>query len=214
MNVAAVILAAGLSSRMGSFKPLLPWGKQTVIESCINYLRDGGVDSIVVVAGHREEDIRRRLASASVTFAVNADPASAMSASIEAGVRQLPSDADATFITPADYPAISPAIVSAITTEWTHGFRLIKPTYRDRGGHPVLIDLSLRSELLSLEPTRSLKDLFAAHQDEVRRLAVNSPYIARDIDTWDDYRALYAEVFGTVPVEAGDFSNENHASLI
>jgi CTP:molybdopterin cytidylyltransferase MocA len=202
VKIAAIILAAGLSSRMGSFKPLLPWGKQTVIEACINYLRGGGVNSIVVVAGHREDDIRRHLASASVTFAVNPDPASAMSASILAGVGQLPGDAKATFITPVDYPAISPAIVSAIAAEWANGFRLVKPTYQNRGGHPILLDLSLKDELLSLDPALGLKGIFAAHHEEVRRLAVNSPYIARDIDTWDDYRALYVEVFGTEPPEA------------
>ena len=52
-DVAAIILAAGQSKRMGAFKPLLPFGKQSVIKSCIKYLEDGGVESIVVVLGHR-----------------------------------------------------------------------------------------------------------------------------------------------------------------
>jgi molybdenum cofactor cytidylyltransferase len=91
----------------------------------------------------------------------------------------------------------------------------VKPTYNGRGGHPVLIDLSLRNELLSLKPDLGLKGLFESHESEVKRLEVDSPYIARDIDTWDDYRVLYAEIFGVEPSSvAEDFSNENHAGLI
>src|SRR5918997_407267 len=72
----AILLAAGQSKRMGAFKPLLPFGNKTVIECCIDYLRDGGVETIVVVLGHRAEDIRRQVSG--VTFAVNPDPDSEM----------------------------------------------------------------------------------------------------------------------------------------
>jgi CTP:molybdopterin cytidylyltransferase MocA len=65
---------------MGAFKPLLPFGKQTVIESCIDYLRGGGVETIVVVVGHRSQDVVNRLRDPSVQFALNPDPDSAMTA--------------------------------------------------------------------------------------------------------------------------------------
>ncbi|HSD47536.1 MAG TPA: NTP transferase domain-containing protein, partial [Pyrinomonadaceae bacterium] len=60
-DVAAVLLAAGQSKRMGAFKPLLPFGNQTVIESCINYLHGGGVETIVVVVGHRSPEVLKRI---------------------------------------------------------------------------------------------------------------------------------------------------------
>ena len=209
-DVAAIILAAGQSKRMGAFKPLLPFGKQSVIKSCIQYLEDGGVESIVVVLGHRSDDIRKHLAETSVSFAFNPDPQSEMGASIAAGVGELPSNARATLIALVDYPAIPSSVVSALIDEWAHGSRLVKPTSNGRGGHPVLVDLSLRDELLSLDPELGLKGLFDKQSGEVNRLEVDSPYIARDIDTWDDYRALYIEVFGAEPSEtAKDFSNEN-----
>jgi molybdenum cofactor cytidylyltransferase len=209
-DVAAIILAAGRSKRMGAFKPLLPFGKQSVIKSCIKYLEDGGVESIVVVTGHRSDDIRKHLSDTSVNFAFNPDPESEMGASIAAGVSALPSNVNATLIAPVDYPAIPSSVVSALLTEWTKGIRLLKPTSDGRGGHPVLVDLSLRDELLNLDPDLGLKGLFDKHSGEVRGLEVDSPYIAQDIDTWDDYRALYIEVFGTEPSEtAKDFANEN-----
>jgi CTP:molybdopterin cytidylyltransferase MocA len=209
-DVAAIILAAGQSKRMGAFKPLLPFGKQSVIKSCIKYLEDGGVESIVVVLGHRSDDVRKHLADTSVSFAFNPDPQSEMGASIAAGVGELPSNARATLIALVDYPAIPSSVVSALIAAWAQGSRLVKPTSNGRGGHPVLVDLSLRDELLSLNPKLGLKGLFDKQSGEVNRLEVDSPYIARDIDTWDDYRALYIEVFGAEPSEtAKDFSNEN-----
>jgi len=209
-DVAAIILAAGQSKRMGAFKPLLPFGKQSVIKSCIKYLEDGGVESIVVVLGHRSDDVRKHLADTSVSFAFNPDPQSEMGASIAAGVGELPSNARATLIALVDYPAIPSSVVSALIAAWVQGSRLVKPTSNGRGGHPVLVDLSLRDELLSLNPKLGLKGLFDKQSGEVNRLEVDSPYIARDIDTWDDYRALYIEVFGAEPSEtAKDFSNEN-----
>src|SRR5678815_4850375 len=198
-DVAVIILAAGQSKRMGAFKPLLPFGKQSVIKSCIKYLEDGGAESIVVVLGHRSDDIRRHLEDTSVSFALNPDPDSEMGASIAAGVRELPANVRAALIALVDYPVIPSSVVSALITEWAKGSRLLKPTSNGHGGHPVLVVLSLREDLLSLDPELGLKSLFDKHSDEVKRLEVDSPYIARDIDTWDDYRALYIEVFGAEP---------------
>ena len=200
-SVAGIILAAGQSSRMGALKPLLPFGEQTVIESCINYLREGGADPIVVVVGYRGDDIRKHLNHTSVRFAVNPDPASAMSTSIAFGVRELRERSRATLITPVDFPAVPSAVVTAVIGEWTKGSRLVKPTCAGRGGHPILVDLSLRKELLDLDPTVGLKGLFEKYRAEISRVEVNSPYIAQDIDTWDDYCSLHFEVFGQKPPE-------------
>jgi molybdenum cofactor cytidylyltransferase len=79
------------------------------------------------------------------------------------------------------------------------GARLIVPEYRGRGGHPVLLDGGFREELLMLDQERGLRALFDAHRGEVLRVPVSSPFVARDMDTWDDYRALYLEVFGVQP---------------
>ncbi len=181
---------------MGAFKPLLPWGHQTVIESCIDYLRAGGVETIVVVLGHRAEEIQQQTKHLSLTFAVNLDPDSEMNASIATGLKALPPTARATLIALADYPAVPPVVVSGLLAEWQKGSQLLIPTWQNRGGHPVLVDLKYRAELEKLDPTRGLKALFHAHPEQVKRLPVDSPYIARDLDTWDDYRTLYKEVFG------------------
>ncbi len=179
---------------MGAFKPLLPFGNKTVIECCIDSLREAGVQTIVVVLGHRADDLRAKLTG--VSFAVNPDPDSEMGASIALGVRELPDDAQATLIALADYPGVPAAVVSTIIEEWTRGARIVIPTWQGRGGHPVLIDLSLKPELLTLPASGGLRALFDSHRQAVRRLPVNSPFIARDMDTWDDYRTLHLEATG------------------
>ena len=196
--VAAIVLAAGRSQRMGAFKPLLPFGQKTVIEICIDHMRAGGVETVVVVLGRgpRGARLKAHLMNAEVVFAINPDPESEMSASIACGVRALPEGIQAVVINPVDHAAVPPEVVATLVSEWKHGARLVKPTWNERGGHPVLIDLEFRDELLSLDPNGGLKTFFSDREAQVKRVAVNSNYIARDMDTWDDYAALHQEVFG------------------
>ncbi len=201
-EVAAVLLAAGRSERMGQFKPLLPFGNRTVIEACIDNLRTGGVETIVVVVGHRAEEIRQRLKENPVALALNADATSEMKASIACGVGRLPNETRAVLVALADQPAVPGEVIKAIVNEWALGEKLVIPQFRGRGGHPVLVDLCFREELLSLDPG-GLKAFFDAHRDHVRRVSVSSPFIARDMDTWDDYRALHEEIFGVPPTDLG-----------
>ena len=186
---------------MGAFKPLLPFpGKRTVVEACINHLTSAGVETIVVVLGHRAEEMRRRLSHLPVLFAVNTDALSEMGTSIARGVEQLPVDVETILIALSDQPAIPPEVIRFLIGERRRtGAPLVVPEYEGRGGHPVLIDQSFRRELLQLDAQRGLRVLFDAHRDEVLRAPVLSPYVARDMDTWDDYRALHEEAFGVAP---------------
>jgi len=202
-DVAAIVLAAGRSQRMGTFKPLLPFGPTTVIEACIEYLRAGGIETVIIVVGQdsRAEELKHHLKDAHVIFAMNPDPASEMSASIVCGLREIPESATAVVITPADHPAVPAEVVKILVDEWKNGASLVMPTNQGRGGHPVLIDLSFRGELQNLETGRGLRGFFDAHSSQVSRVSVDSNYIARDMDTWEDYLALHQEVFGVLPRE-------------
>jgi CTP:molybdopterin cytidylyltransferase MocA len=185
---------------MGAFKPLLPFGESTVVEACINHLLEGGVESIVVVLGHRAVEMRERLSHLPITFALNHEADSEMGASIARGVEQLPPEMETILIALCDQPAIPAEVIRHLIAERARTLaRLVVPEYLGRGGHPVLIDHSFREQLLRLDRERGLRALFDAYRDEVLRLSVGSPYVARDMDTWDDYRALHEEVFGVAP---------------
>lgn len=199
-HVAAILLAAGQSRRMGALKPLLPFGEKTVLECCVQYMIEGGAERIVVVIGHRKDEMRASIAHLPVRVAVNPYAESEMSASVAQGVELLDDETEAILIAPADLPAIPPEVPRALIDAWRRtGARLVLPEHMGRGGHPVLLDASLRTELLRLDPHRGLRALIDSHRAETLRVPVSSPYIARDMDTWDDYRALYEEVFGLEP---------------
>ena len=198
-KIAALLLAAGQSRRMGAFKPLLPFGDRSVIQSCIANLRTASVDEIIVVVGHRADEVREHLHHANVAFALNDDPKSEMSVSIARGVEQLSAEPDALLIALVDHPAVSGDTIKDITDAWFAGAHLVQPEDHGRGGHPVLIDLKYRQDLLHLDQQRGLRALFDAHRDQVRRLPVDSPFIARDMDTWEDYVQLHLDVFGRPP---------------
>jgi len=198
-DISAILLAAGRSRRMGAFKPLLRFGDRTVIESCINNLRAAEVKDIIVVVGHRPEDIREKLKALEVKFAINPYPDSEMSASIARGVEAVSHGARALIIALVDHPAVPAETIKILIDEWRRGARLVQPEHEGRGGHPVLIDLAYRDELLALDPESGLRALFAAHRREVKRVPVDSAYVARDMDTWEDYQRLHQDVFGVSP---------------
>src|SRR3982750_2752120 len=117
-TISAILLAAGRSERMGTFKPLLPFGKATVIQSCLNYLRTGGVEDIVVVAGYRADDIRTHLDSYDVRIALNEEPTSEMGTSIVRGVELLSPNAECVLIALVDHPAVQPEVITTVITQW------------------------------------------------------------------------------------------------
>ncbi|MBA3239755.1 MAG: NTP transferase domain-containing protein, partial [Acidobacteria bacterium] len=122
--------------------------------------------------------------------------------SIARGVEALEGGAagGAVLIALVDQPAVPPDVIrQLLDARIRTGARLAVPVWEGRGGHPVLVELGFREELLSLDARGGLRALFDAHRREVLRVPVDSPFVTRDMDTWEDYRALHAEVFGSEP---------------
>jgi len=185
----------------GRFKPLLPFGDRTIVETCIGNLQHAGITEIIVVIGHRADEMRRQLGHSSVRFAVNEKVESEMSDSIRCGICEISKDAGAVLIALCDQPAVPASAIREIVRAWqVERSTLVVPRWKEQTGHPVLIDLnSWRNELLHLDPQKGLRALFDTYRDRVRRISVTSPYVTRDIDTWLDYWALYEEIFGCPP---------------
>lgn len=199
-NVAAVLLAAGRSRRMGAFKPLLPFGGKTVIERCVASLCEAGIEEIVVVLGHRAVELRESLSHLPIGFVLNEDAEGEMAASVRRGIEWVSERMKAALIALADHPAVSPQTIKfLIETQRRTGASFIIPQWRGRGGHPVLVDLQYRRELLRLDAAGGLRGLFETHAEEVLRVEVACPYVTRDMDTWEEYAALHEEIFGTLP---------------
>lgn len=190
--ISAVLLAAGESRRMGDFKQLLRFGAKTFVERCVDQLLASRVDEVIVVTGHRESEVRRAVGDRLVKFAHNADYRSGMTSSIQCGVRASGESAQALIVALVDQPRIGAEIVNRLVEmyeEPSHPMIVI-PSYQGRNGHPILIDLRLKEEILNLQPTESLRQVVRAHSDEIVRIEIASPAVVEDCDLPEDYERL------------------------
>jgi molybdenum cofactor cytidylyltransferase len=108
-RIAAVILAAGMSSRMGGAKQLLRLGEHTLLEHVLENVRTSGVGDIVLVLGHAAETIRKSIDAKNLNIVVNDAYREGMGSSLQTGVSALPAEIDAAFIVLADQPFVQPS---------------------------------------------------------------------------------------------------------
>jgi molybdenum cofactor cytidylyltransferase len=187
----AVILAAGESKRMGRQKLLLPFGDVTVIEAVARTALGSRVDRALAVLGADREAVRGKLERYGLEFAVNEDFSEGMLSSVQAGFGALPAEAEAAVVMLGDQPFLPATVVDAVVEAFRLGGRgIVLPTCRGRRGHPVLIGLKYRDEVLALDPAEGLRGLMRAHPDDIGEAEVDDPNILRDIDVPEDYADL------------------------
>ena len=205
-STAALLLAAGESTRMGELKALLPWRGSSLLEHQLASLASAGVSRTVVVLGYQPEKLQPLLKDRpGVECVHNPDYRHGKTTSIKAGLNALGQSADARLGFPdeavlvlnVDQPR-SPDTVRRII-ELHHGSRdrdssnqtclITVPTYRGKGGHPIVLSPSLIDELMKIsEDTLGLKALVLRHMGEVRRVEIDSSEILLDLNTPQDYR--------------------------
>jgi molybdenum cofactor cytidylyltransferase len=194
--IAAVLLAAGESRRMGDFKQLLQLGDKTFVEHCVDNLLASTVDQVVVVTGHREAEVRRVIANRPVDFVHNAEYKSGMATSIKTGVRYVSDRADACVISLVDQPRIDSPVMECLIQAYKDGASdrskslIVIPTYGDKPGHPILLDMLLREEILAMDPESGLRRVILAHSSAIKRVPVSSVRVLEDCDVPEDYERL------------------------
>jgi molybdenum cofactor cytidylyltransferase len=187
----AVVLAAGESRRMGTQKLLLPFGETTVVSAVVRTALASRAGKIHAVLGADREAVRAELAPRGVGFAVNEDFHLGMLSSVQAGFRALPAEARAAVIMLGDQPFLSAPAVDAVIASYEAGGRgLVVPTFRGRRGHPLLIDLRYRDEVLAFDQADGLRRLLRAHPDDILEAETADANILRDLDTPEDYAGL------------------------
>jgi alpha-ribazole phosphatase len=192
-RIAALILAAGYSSRMGAFKPLLPLGGSTAIEVAASRFRAAGVDDITVVTGHNAEQLAPILATLAVRQVFNANYASGMLSSILAGRTGLGSGFDAFFLLPVDIPLIKIGTIETLIQKYaTSRAAVIYPRFLGHRGHPPLISAAVPIQSLDPEASGGLGAFLSSYEDEAADVDVADQGIVMDFDTREDYRKLQA----------------------
>ncbi|NLM46894.1 MAG: NTP transferase domain-containing protein [Firmicutes bacterium] len=202
-RITAVVPAAGYSSRMGLFKPLLPLADGLVLEKAIRTFTAGGINDILVVTGHKAElvaPVARRLGAAVV---YNAEYDRGMYASVQAAARALPQHTEAFFFLPADMPMVAPATIQKLLAVFAEKAPDVAyPATEGRRGHPPLISARLRPAILKGEKEGGLKALLLEHARSVSEVPVDDPGILLDLDTEDAYRELVVPALADYPTAA------------
>ena len=188
--IAAIILAAGQSTRMGQPKMLLPWGKSTVIEHVISTFLNAGIQDVIVVTGGARELIENAIGQYPIQKIYNSHYAGGeMLSSMQCALRAMPHQAQATLIGLGDQPQIHERSVRLICEAYRESkFRIIVPSFQMRRGHPWLVARLLWKEILELQSPESPRDFMNRHANEIHYVSVDTPSVLADLDTPEDYQ--------------------------
>ena len=188
MQIGALVVAAGMSKRMGEFKPMLSIGAISVAQRVIATLTQAGVSKIVMVTGYNATALERHLSGNGIIFLRNEDyETTQMFDSVKIGLQYLQDKCDKVLFTPVDVPLFTARTVSAILTS---GAELACPMCEGRQGHPILIANRLIGEILEDCGEQGLKGAMDRCSVPLTRVEVDDPGTIHDADTPEDFSAL------------------------
>ena len=191
-NHTAVILAAGYSSRMKSFKPLLPVGEMTAVERSIEAAKDAGIKNIIVVTGHNRESMLQVLKKNGVLESYNESYAKGMFSSIKAGIssaKKAFSEIKGVVLMPVDCPLISSKVISSVMQSADDDSFCV-PVYEGKKGHPLLIPEKCFGEICSYDGPGGLKGITDKYWDKMKRVPVEEEGCVLDMDTPEGYEEI------------------------
>lgn len=199
-RIAAVILAAGMSSRMGEAKQLLRMGERTILEQVLENVRASGVTEIVLVLGHAAETIRQGIAGECLKVVVNGAYREGMGTSLRTGISALPAEIDAALVVLADQPFVRPATLNLLMDQYRKSdAQIVIPFYKGFRGNPVLLDRSVFPEVMALTGDIGCRAVFGHHLEGIVKVPVADVGILLDLDSKEDFERLKG--FGSSPTD-------------
>lgn len=191
LKIAALVLAAGSSARMGRLKALLPLGQSTLLEETVQRFLAAGIEDIRVVVGHKAEEIIPVLARSNVAWILNPNHERGMLSSILAGIEGLDETVEAFFVIPADIPLVKPETIRTLT-EGFPGNRpmVVYPCMQGRRGHPPLISIACMAEKPSWDYPGGLRAFLGRFEKHAAEVDVIDQGILADCDTPLDYQRI------------------------
>ena len=186
-QVAALVLAAGQSTRMAPQNKLLLTDREgkPMIARVVDNVLSSRARPVVVVTGHRGEDVRAALVCRPVTFVDAPDYATGLSASLKAGVIALPAETAAVLVCLGDMPLVTGRMLDRILAAYDpdEGRSIVLPMHRGRAGNPVLWDRAFFPEILSLSGDVGARGLLKRHAGQVAKVEIDDDAVLRDFDT-------------------------------
>ncbi len=187
-DIDSIVIAAGSSSRMGAFKPLLSFGESSIIGTIIRKLEVLGLGSILVVGGYNHQLLQAELKGYPATLVVNEEYERGMLSSIQVGIRSLSEKGRGVLIHLVDQPFIKLETLKMLLSAFAESKAgIVVPSYRGKHGHPVIISRRYFGEIFELDDAIGLRQLMKRHRDDIYEVSVPTDDVLRDIDTWQDY---------------------------
>lgn len=188
--IAALILAAGESSRMGQDKALLTYRGRTFLETIVAGLQEAGIERVAVVLGHHAEQIQGAMTLEGAEIIINRDYRRGQTSSLQAGLRALESPSlEAVVLCLVDHPLVAADTVRRLIASFREtGAPVVIPTYENQRGHPAVISRALFEELLRLSPDEGANTVIRKYRDSTEFVEVSDEGILLDVDNPDAYR--------------------------
>ena len=201
-DIAVLIIAAGYSSRMHDFKPLLPLGKTSALKRLIETYKAHGLSHIYVVVGHLHEAIEEALKEQNVTLIYNEAYDKGMFSSIQKGLSAIDASVRAFYMNPVDIPLIKVQSLERLFEAYAREPKGVSyPTFLGRKGHPPLIDMKYKEHILLSDGEGGLKRVLEAFNDDARYVPMCDQAVLMDMDTKEDYETLCEYEKQTAPTE-------------
>lgn len=188
MQTAALILAAGMSSRMGQFKPMLSIGSISMAQRVIATFQQAGVQKIVMITGYNAEALEHHLSGSGILFLRNEQyETTQMFDSVKIGLGYLQNKCDRVLLTPVDVPLFTAKTVQALLQTQAP---LACPMCQGQQGHPIMIASYLLSEIMNDCGEQGLKGAIDRCHAELAKVPVDDPGTIHDADTPEDFTSL------------------------
>ena len=196
LNIQAIVLAAGLSRRMGTDnKLLLPFQQHTIIAEVLHQLNQTDVNGITLVLGHQSEAVKNAVAGVEVSLVINPDFEKGQSSSIQAGVKALPENADGFLICLGDMPALTAGHYQNLITNFRMQLSqnskvILRPFRQSQPGHPVCFAVRYGADILAAEEADGCRQVIQQHPENLIKWHTEEAAYFLDVDTREAYEEL------------------------
>lgn len=188
--VTGVVLAAGISRRLGTAKQLLPYRNTTLLGATLDVVRSCAFDQIIVTLGGAAAAVRRQVDLTGVEVVLADDFDSGCSSSLRSALSSVHPQAAGIVLMLGDQPGLSAVTVDRLIAEGT-STAITVCRYHDGIGHPFWLSRSIFGELARMHGDKAVWKIIDSGRVPVSRLDVDAP-VPLDVDTWDDYERLRA----------------------
>ena len=193
----AIVPAAGMSTRLGRNKLLLPFKGRPLIAHAVDTLMSSDVDEIIVVLGHEADQVRGAIASKEVKFVENPDYRLGLSTSVRAGFAAVPDQTTGIMIYLADQPLLEADevdfLIRALAEAGKANKSIVVPLFRGQRGNPVIVKATYKASLLAITGETGCRRLIKENPEQVLTVEMESDHVVRDVDTIEAYNRLVAE---------------------